>query len=108
MKTIVPRTEIDAVEERGLLVVPESIKAEYVPMPITGIIIGVGDELKAEGELEGVSSLKEGDMIMFSRVSGLQFTINSKDLRIIHANDILAVLADTDESVVEVKSVPGQ
>lgn len=98
VKTIVPRTELDDVERRGLLVIPEKQKAEYTPLPTTGIVLDVGPDVTVP--------LGAGDLVMFPRLSGMDFTIAEQDLRIIHINDIMAVLAEISTSVVEVDRVP--
>ncbi len=127
VKTVVPHTEIDEVEKRGLIFVPQSVKKDYVPMPMTGTVLAVGDGVKITryykdvdtGELFRCSAwpsergqpvevhipyIAEGDMVMFPRVAGMDFSMNQvDDYRILHVNDILAVLTDTDGSVVEVK-----
>ncbi len=93
-------------------------------MPTTGTIIAVGEGVTClncemsflnhkEGNLcysagednkwQWNPKLWEGDMVLFPRVAGMDFTIAEADLRILHVNDILAVLVDTDGSVVEVK-----
>ncbi len=114
VKVITPRTEIDAAEQRGLIVVPESVKSAYVPLPTTGIVLAVGEEvrrwpmrlwdkIRTMFGTEGLPILSPGDMILFARLSGLDFQISHEDLRIIQTKEVLAVLADTDGSVVEVK-----
>lgn len=124
VKTVVPHTEIDEVEKRGLVYIPETVKKDYIPMPTTGTVLAIGDTMKcrhcnwvlSDHALDNIRSCQavknshympyvaEGDMVMFPRVAGMDFSMNQvDDYRILHVNDILAVLTDTDGSVVEVK-----
>lgn len=109
VKTVVPRTELDDYEKRGL-VIPETAKATYGSLPTTGIVLAVGEEVR-ERKLttphtpEGftlIPILEVGDMVLFSRVAGMDFTVAEQQLRLINTKEILAVLVDTDDSVVEV------
>jgi co-chaperonin GroES (HSP10) len=93
VKTVIPHTELDEYKSKGL-VIPEAHEKEYIPLPTTGIVLGFGPD---------VSDLKEGDMVMFAKLSGMDFTINEQDLRLIHEKEIMAVLEDTDGSVMPVK-----
>lgn len=95
VKTVIPRTELDEYKEKGL-VIPGYVEKEYTPLPTTGIVLGVGESVNPE-------TLKEGDMVLFARLSGMDFTINEQDLRIIHVREIMAILEDTDGSVYPVK-----
>lgn len=110
VKTVVPKTEIDDWEKRGL-VIPQTAKDTYGALPTTGLILAVGEGV---GTHEVVMKLTDGDvivqepilsigaMVLFSRVAGMDFTVAEQQLRLINTKEILAVLVDTDGSVVEV------
>lgn len=93
IRTVTPLTELDEYKKKGIII-PQSVEKEYIPLSTTGIIVAVGDD---------VTKLKAGEMVMFARLSGMDFTISEQTLRIIQVKEILAVLVDTDESVVEVQ-----
>lgn len=120
VKTIVPKTELDEVTKRGALYIPEHIKKDYTPLPSTGIVLGVGEGVGCRyckferldpihtdtfaGEPHPFEAiLNEGDMIIFPKIGGMDVNIAEQDLRLIDIRQVLAVLSDTDESVVEVK-----
>lgn len=93
VRVVVPLTELDDYKKKGLII-PQSVEKEYTPLPTTGIVVAAGEDVKTIGE---------GDMVMFARLSGMDFTVSEQSLRIINVKEILAVLEDTDGSVMEVK-----
>lgn len=98
VKTIEPYTEMDDVEKRGLLIVPEKIKEANTPIPSTGIIVMTG---------EVCNELFEGEMVMFSKYAGTDFTIEREGFRILETKEVMAVLVDTENVVVPVKGAGG-
>lgn len=112
VKTVVPRTEMDGVEERtgGMIKIPDFVKKENTPLPTTGIVIQVGPDVPMEfshfdQDLKDnvyKPTVKEGDMIMFPKFSGSDFRIEEEDLRILDAREILCTLVDTQEIIKEV------
>lgn len=95
VKTVLPFTDADRVEKEGLIKVPDWVKKENTPLPTTGIVVAVGPD---------VQGLQEGDMILFGKFAGVDFVIEEQDMRIIHMNEVLCTLVDTEEVVTEVLS----
>jgi len=93
VKTVVPRTDLDRVEEEGLLFVPKHVKTENTPLPTTGIVIQVGP---------GVSVVTEGDMVMFPKFAGCDFKIENEDFRVVEEAEVMCTLVDTLGNVIEV------
>jgi co-chaperonin GroES (HSP10) len=118
VKTVVPRTDMDRVEEAGLLTLPKWVKKENTPLPTTGVVLLVGPDVPCRtcGELSREHlqldgndwsckynpAIKEGDMVMFPKFSGSDFTIENEDLRILEAAEVMCTLVDTEEALAEV------
>ena len=119
IKTVAPRTEMDRVEQQGLVFIPKWVKKENSPMPTTGIVLAVGSDVQCaicgEGGLSGnhrddlaycasyTPIINEGDMVMFPKFSGSDFQIENEDLRIVDSKEILCTLVDTQQALVEVE-----
>ncbi len=122
VKTVTARTEMDRVEEQGLIHLPKWVKKENTPLPTTGIVIAVGPGVlcrlcgqpyyehshadvgivNARGCSLYQPPIAEGDMVMYPKFSGSDFTIEEEDLRILEAADILCTLVDTEGAIAEV------
>lgn len=48
VQPVTPYTEMDEVEKKGILVVPEKVKEQNTPRPSTGIVVKVGEGVEAE------------------------------------------------------------
>lgn len=83
VRTVKPWTEMDEVERKGLVYVPEHIKKANEPLPTTGVVMGLGEALNGE--------LKEGDMVMFSKYSGIDFHMQEADYRLLPIENIMCV-----------------
>lgn len=83
VRTVKPWTEIDEVERKGLVYVPEHIKKANEPLPTTGVVMGLGERLNGE--------LKEGDMVMFSKYAGVDFHMQEDDYRLLPLENIMCV-----------------
>lgn len=88
VKLVEPYTEMDRLEKEGLLVIPETNREANTPMPTTGVVVGVGQQ---------VTELGEGDMIMFSRFAGTDCYFNEEAFRIMDAREVLCTLVETPE-----------
>ena len=95
VKTVQDMTELDAVEKRGNLFIPDQIKKDNRPLPSKGIVVAVGEEC--------ATNWAEGDMILFGKYTGTDFRCNEEDFRIVNADEVLCTLIDTDQSVVGVE-----
>jgi len=119
VKTVTARTDLDRVEEQGLIKIPIWVKKENTPLPTTGIVLLVGPEVACRqcgrpsfdhkqdwgGDCESYDPfVHEGDMVMYPKFSGSDFQIEEEDLRIMEAAEILCTLVDTQEALVEVPS----
>lgn len=91
-----PWTEMDEVEQKGLIHIPKAIKKDNTPLPTTGIIVQLGPDVHPEW-------FSEGDMVMFPKFAGNEFIIAEENMRIMDAKEILCTLVDVNE---EVKEVP--
>lgn len=68
--------------------IPDSVKKANTPLPSYGPITQVGDGCK--------QSWQEGDLVMFSKFAGTDFTVQNEDFRLVHEDEVLAIL-DCDE-----------
>jgi len=115
--TVDPRTDLDRVEEEGIIMIPKWVKKENTPMPTTGVILEVGPELPCQlcGQPSFEHSndewarcktysptLSPGDMVMFPKFSGSDFQVEEQNLRIVESKEILCTLVDTQEVLAEV------
>lgn len=96
IKTVTPITELDRYKAAGLSIPNE---AEHTPRPSTGIVIQLGMGVMHYGD----HSIQEGDMVLFSKYAGADFTIAEEDFRILDINEILCTLEPIDGPVVEVQ-----
>lgn len=94
VQTVIPYTEMDEVEKKGLLYIPETVRDQNTPMPTTGIVVQVG---QLPGSLAEV--VRAGTMVMFPKFSGSDVVIEEKDYRIVDAADILCTLEGVNEIV---------
>lgn len=83
VRTVKPWTEMDEVERKGLLVIPEKVKEANEPRPTTGIVVQLGEALNGE--------LKDGDMVMFSKYAGIDFYMQEDDYRVLPIENIMCV-----------------
>lgn len=109
IKTVAPRTEMDRVEEQGLIVLPKWVKQENSPLPTTGLVLAVGPDCEQNHDptcdrffCKCPTIIQEGDMVMFPKFSGSDFQIENEDLRIVESKEILCTLVDTEQSLVEI------
>lgn len=78
--------------------IPEHIKKEYTPLPSTGVIVRLGEEVDTL-----LTPLREGTMVMFSKYSGTDASVDTEhDFRILDITEILCTLVDTEEVVTPV------
>lgn len=87
VKVVEPFTKMDEVEKKGLLFIPESAKDRNTPIPSTGIVVMVGEDCEV---------LHEGEMVLFSKYAGTDFTIEQEGFRVMDSREVMAVLVDTE------------
>lgn len=97
VKTISPFTKMDEVEKQGLLYIPESVKQQNEPLPSTGIVLQVGEEVKQSPAYSAV--LTEGTAVMFSKFAGTSFVVEEETgFRVLDVSEIMCTL-EIDEGV---------
>jgi chaperonin GroES len=89
VRVLQSETEMDAVEKKGLLVIPEQVKKDNTPLPYMGVVVQLGPHLAYDAEED---TLHEGDVVLFSKFSGTDVRLNEQDFRIIEASEVVAIL----------------
>ena len=104
VKLVKPWTEMDEVEKKGLLVLPETAKEARRPLPSVGVIVELGTGIyndydkmpEAEMSIFNDLRIKDGDAVMFSKFAGSDVTVEEEDFRILDYKEILCTLEFTD------------
>ncbi|EGB16033.1 Chaperonin Cpn10 [Pseudodesulfovibrio mercurii] len=78
-RVIVQRKEGEE-KTAGGIYIPDSAKEK----PQNGIVVAAGPECK---------TVKEGDIVLFAKYAGSEFSMDDDDLIIMHEDDILGVFA---------------
>ncbi len=87
-RVIVKRIEEEQVS-RGGIIIPDTAKEK----PIKGKVIAAGPGRRMDnGELRALT-VKEGDVVLFSKYGGTDVKINGEDHLIMREDDILGILA---------------
>lgn len=115
VQPIKPHTELDEVEKKGLLYIPETVKDQNTPLPSVGFVLALGDQLIQDfkypdgwypnyGEEKDMIGLpdsewpiKEGDAVMFSKYAGSEVAIDKETYRIIEYKEIMCTLLCEDQ-----------
>ena len=107
-------TDMDRVEKEGLLHIPKTAKDANQPLPSTGIVVQLGEELQEAyivkyGINRPISDpdntpwpIEPGSMVMFSRFSGTDFRVDEEQFRILDINEVMCTLTDTQGVVAPV------
>lgn len=98
VKPVIPYTEMDEVEKKGLIHIPEAVKQANTPLPSMGIVIQVGTGLKFH-DLDGI--LYPGVGVMFSKYGGSDFVIDQVDYKILLVDEIMATFVVEDAELVQ-------
>lgn len=89
-----PKTEIDGVESRSGLYIPDSIKKDHTPLASTGIILKCSPSAQTAG-------MEEGMAVAFHHYSGYDVggirTETGKQIRIFDVSEILCSLIPEDK-----------
>jgi chaperonin GroES len=87
-RVIVKRIEDEQVS-RGGIIIPDTAKEK----PIKGKVIAAGPGRHLEnGEVRALT-VKEGDVVLFSKYGGTEVKINGEDHLIMREDDILGIIA---------------
>ena len=87
-RVLVRRVESDE-KTAGGLIIPDSAKEK----PAEGLIVAAGEGARKDnGELIAMA-VKEGDKILFGKLSGTEVTIDGEELLIMKESDILGILS---------------
>jgi chaperonin GroES len=87
-RVIVKRVEEEQVS-RGGIIIPDTAKEK----PIKGKVIAAGPGRRLDnGEVRALS-VKEGDIVLFSKYGGTDVKIDGEDHLIMREDDILGILA---------------
>jgi chaperonin GroES len=87
-RVIVKRVEEEQVS-RGGIIIPDTAKEK----PIKGKVVAAGPGRRLEnGEVRALS-VKEGDIVLFSKYGGTDVKIDGEDHLIMREDDILGILA---------------
>lgn len=97
VKLVIPHTAMDEVEKKGVLFIPETVKEANTPLPSTGVVVQIGQELKNDDYTPKDSMVQEGDMVMFSRFAGTDFIVEQEDYRMLEEQEIMCTLVPADE-----------
>lgn len=93
VRKVVPYTEMDEVEQKGLLFIPETVKEANTPLPSTGIVVQLGLGVSSEAR----QLLPEGTAVMFSRYAGSDVIVDQDEFRIMEVPEIMCTLARKEE-----------
>ncbi len=86
-RVIVERIEIEETT-RGGIVIPDTAKEK----PQQGRVLAVGPGKLLEDGSRREMSVKEGDLVIFSKYAGTEFKMDDKELLILREDDIYAVI----------------
>jgi chaperonin GroES len=81
------RLEGDA-KTAGGIIIPDTVKEK----PAQGEVVAVGTGVRDEsGKLQPLA-VKEGEIVLFSKWSGTEVTIDGQDLLVVKESDILGII----------------
>lgn len=86
-RVLMRRLESDS-KTAGGIIIPDTAKEK----PAQGEIVSVGSGLRDEhGKLQALD-VKEGDIVLFSKWSGTEVTIDGEELLVVKESDIMGVI----------------
>ncbi len=92
VQPVEPFTEMDEVEKKGLLHIPESVKKQNTPLPTTGVVLSHGHLLTDQER----ALMPEGCGIMFGKYSGTECVVAHVTYRIVPFDEILCTVVDAE------------
>lgn len=101
VSTVIPYTDMDRLEEKGLLYIPETVKDKNTPLPSTGKVVALGEGVsKEDAALLTQGILPDGSLsyvgVLFSKFAGQDFMIQEESFKIIAVEEILCTLRFED------------
>lgn len=98
VRTVQPYTQMDDVEKKGLIHIPESVKEKNTPLPSTGIVVQVGEDADDRERFN-----LDGAMVMFSKHAGTDVVVEEEDYRVLDIAEIMCVFElESDAPIAEV------
>ena len=92
IKPLGDRVVVKRIEEepktKGGIVLPDTAKEK----PQKGKVIAVGTGRVLENGQRVPLEVKEGDIVVFAKYGGTEITVDGKDVLILNARDVLAVI----------------
>lgn len=87
-RVLLERLEEDS-KTLGGIIIPDSAKEK----PMKGKVLAVGSGILSEGGKVVPLDVKAGDVVLFSKWSGTEVTIDGKELLVMKESDIMGVMA---------------
>ncbi|MCK4945695.1 MAG: co-chaperone GroES [Alphaproteobacteria bacterium] len=72
----------------GGIIIPDTVKEKPAEAEVVSVGTGIRDE---SGKLVALA-VKEGDLVLFSKWSGSEVTINGEELLVVKESDIMGIL----------------
>lgn len=98
VKPIIPYTELDEIEKKGLLYMPDSVKKDNTPLPSTGIVVALGLGVSSEAR----QYLAEGTGVLFGKYAGTDIVIDGGEFKVFNISDIMCTFVDDENTTAEV------
>ena len=86
-RVLLRRTESDN-KTAGGIIIPDTAKEKPAEATVVAVGTGVRDEA---GKLVPLA-VKEGDVVMFSKWSGTEITVNGEELLVVKEGDIMGIV----------------
>ncbi len=86
-RVIVERVELETQTEGGIII-PDTAKEK----PQQGRVLAVGPGRRLENGERREMTVKEGDLVIFSKYAGTEFKLDDKELLILREDDIYAIV----------------
>lgn len=93
IRTVKPYTQMDDVEKRGMLFIPEEVKEKNTPLPSTGIVVHVGKGATQEERADLTDA-----MVMFSKHAGSDLVVEEEDFRILDIDEVMCTFSLDDST----------
>lgn len=78
---------------RGGLIVPHRAREQ----PLGGVVLAVGPGWVSDANVRMVPEVRPGDRVLFTPYAGNELRLDGRDLVIVRAEDILAVLEEGEQ-----------
>lgn len=95
VRPVQPETDMDRLENEGLLYIPKHIKDQNTPSASTGIVVQTG---------LNITHWVPGDMVMFGSLMGSRYMVDGQEIIILDEMEVMCSLEPTDESTLTVQA----